>query len=167
MFCLSRLLILSLSLSLLSAPTTAAGEPVITQLTNIDRRFMQGQRDRIDSLARTHFGQQINGDKANDLSILQKLLDRQLVRADQTLELQAMGVVLGDLLAAELGMRWIIYQDKLGRSRALHMPATEYYLFPVTMISRRVEADAEVNTNAVYDKAYRLTYPHKTRLPFQ
>jgi hypothetical protein len=162
---LSRLLIMSLSLLCFS--TMAAVEPKVSQLTSVDLQFMQDQRDSIDSLARTHFGQQLNGDKANDLYILQKLLDKKLVQASQQLELQAMGVVLGDLLLVELSMKWVVYEDKLGRSRALQMPASDYYLFPVTMISRRVEADAATDVKAVYEKACRITRPHMTKLPFQ
>ncbi len=156
-----------LCLSLLCFSAQAAAEPRVSQLTPVDLEFMQNQRLSIDELARSHFGQQINGDKANDLSIIQKLLDRGVIDAEQTLELQALGLVLGDLLAADLGMVWVIYEDKLGRSRALRMPKTDYYLFPVTMIARRVEADAPVDALAVYDKAYQLTLPHKPALPFQ
>ena len=136
-------------------------------LSQLDRRFMEDQRIRVDDLARFNLGRQLNGDRDHDLAILQDLLDRRLVRAGQTLELQAMGMVLGDLLAEELGMTWVVYQDQLGRSRALHMPATEHYLFPVTMISRRVEVGAPVAMQNIYDKAYQLMLPHKPRLPFQ
>jgi hypothetical protein len=37
-------------------------------------------------------------------------------------------------------MHWIVYRDRAGRSRALQYRNDATYLFPVTMISRRVEA---------------------------
>ncbi len=142
------------------------GQVQVSALSAIDRQWLQIQRARIDELARPRLGQQVNGDKVNDLDLLQKLLDQRLVRADETEILQSMGVVLGDLLAAELGMQWVVYEDQLGRSRALQMPGTDYHLFPITMISRRVEAGARVWVLAVYNKAYNLALPYKPALPF-
>ncbi len=164
-----RLATFSLALSLLSGvqATSAEPPPRISALTNPDREFMSQQRARIDNLARSRLGRQINTGKDNNLDILQVLLDRKLARAEQTLELQAMGVIMGDALADALGMEWIIYQDKLGRSRALQIPGSEHYLFPVTMISRRVEAGAQVSVQAVYNKARSLMQPHIRKLPFQ
>ena len=159
--------LLALILSLGWLPATAQQELQITGLTNLDREFMRTQRSRIDELSRGNLGRQLNGQREHDLAILQGLLDRRLVRAEQTVELQAMGMVLGDLLAEQLGMRWVIYLDKLGRSRALRMPGTDHYLFPVTMISRRAEVGAPVDVQAIYSKAYELMLPHKPKLPFQ
>ncbi|MDG1829607.1 MAG: DUF3806 domain-containing protein, partial [Luminiphilus sp.] len=45
--------------------------------------------------------------------------------------------VLGDLFATELNMNWVVYRDPAGRSRALQYGASEVFLFPITMISRR------------------------------
>ena len=139
----------------------------VSALGSLDHQFMQQQRNRIDELARFDLGRQLQADKSNNLGILQTLLDRGVVTADQTLELQAMGVVLGDLLAAELGMKWVIYEDKYGRSRALQLGRSDNFLFPITMISRRVEAGAQVDVGAVYEKAVKIIEPYRTPLPFR
>ena len=141
--------------------------PRISSLNMMDRDFMAQQRKRIDDLARFHFGRQLRSEKANDLDILQTLLDRRLVRPDQTLELQAMGVVMGDLLAQELDMNWVVYEDKLGRSRTLRFGRSDNFLFPITMISRRAEVGASVDVDAIYDKAVALIQPYRTPLPFR
>ena len=44
----------------------------------------------------------LNGSKDRDLALLQRLLDENIVSGNQTSELQAMGIVMGDLLASEL-----------------------------------------------------------------
>ena len=159
--------LISLWLSLAGSGAALAQEPSVSALTQLDRQYMQQQRDNLDQVSRRNLGRQISGSKQNDIEVLQLLLDRRAVRSEQTAELQAMGMVLGDLLAQELRMDWVIYADKLGRSRALRMPGTDEYLFPVTMISRRVEAGARVDVAAVYDKAYRLMKPYARPLPFQ
>ena len=141
--------------------------PKISALGTLDRQFLQQQRNRVDELARFDLGRQLQTDKNNNLGILQTLLERRVVTADQTLELQAMGVVLGDLLAAELVMKWVIFEDRYGRSRALQLGSSDNFLFPITMISRRVEAGASVDVTAVYEKARKIIQPYRTPLPFR
>jgi hypothetical protein len=159
--------IIALGLALWCNTVSAQLEPVITTLTPADLQFMQDQRERIDNLARSGLGRQLNRSRENDLGILQTLLDRNLVDKSQKVGLQAMGVVLGDLLAQDASAKWVIYKDPQGRSRALQMGNSDNYLFPVTMISRRVEAGAKVDVNAIFEKADRLMQPHRQPLPFQ
>jgi hypothetical protein len=141
--------------------------PLVESLAIVDRTYMQEQRQRIDELARVNLGRQLHREKAHDLGILQALLDRRLIQPEQTLELQAMGLVMGDILALELELTWVVYEDKYGRSRALRLADTDNFLFPMTMISRRVEAGATVSVQAVYDKAYKMIAPYRKPLPFQ
>ena len=128
---------------------------------------MDSQRASLDDLARRHLGRQFRSSKSNDLELLQLLLDRKLILPGQTRELQAMGVIMGDLLAQDLDMHWVIYEDKVGRSRALRYRETENYLFPMTMISRRREADNQTPVVDIYQKAYGLIDPIRDPLPFQ
>ena len=78
-----------------------------------------------------------------------------------------MGIVLGDLLAADLDLHWVIYRDNVGRSRALRYRQSDEYLFPATMISRRREADNRKTVADIYQKAYDIMAARKPALPFQ
>ena len=148
-------------------PAAAQQPPKISELSYVDHQYMASQRATLDELARTGLGRQFNGDKNSDLAILQALLDRRLVRADQKRELQAMGVIMGELLADELDMDWVIYEDNIGRSRALRYRESDNYLFPMTMISRRREADNLSPVTNIYQRALDLIVPHLPKLPFQ
>ena len=152
---------------LAAAGIAAQGTVRISELSNMDRQFMTQQRDSLEDLAATGLGRHFNGDRDNDLQILQLLLDKRLVRPDQTRELQAMGVIMGDLLAAGLDMHWVIYEDAHGRSRALRYKETDEYLFPITMISRRQEADNHTPVADIYQKAHDIIAPLKPALPFR
>ncbi|QIB66674.1 DUF3806 domain-containing protein [Kineobactrum salinum] len=154
-------------LSLLAAPASAQVNVEIGELSYLDRQYMSQQRSNLEDITRRHFGTGFNGEKAHDLELLQRILDRGLVRSTQTAELQAMGMVLGDLLADELDMHWVVYEDRQGRSRALRYRDTDNYLFPVTMISRRREAGNETSVEDIYQKAYDEIAPVRERLPFQ
>ena len=78
-----------------------------------------------------------------------------------------MGVIMGDLMAEELKLHWVIYQDSIGRSRALRYEDTENYLFPMTMISRRREAGNLSTVTDIYQRAVDLIQPRLPSLPFQ
>lgn len=142
----------TLFLALFLSPAAFAQEWRTEAISQIDQQFMARQRSAIDDLARMNLSKQLNGSK-DDLAILQQLLDKHLVRSDDSETLQAMGVVMGDVLKREHNLEWTIYFDRLGRSRALAIPRTAEFLFPITMISRRVEVGGEVDVQALFDRA--------------
>jgi len=157
-------------LAMLVAPASVLGqtkEPVIGELSYLDRHYMTQQRAAVMELTTGNLGRRINGDTDNDLELLQSLLDRDIVTPDMTRELQAMGIVLGDLLAKDLGMDWVVYEDPLGRSRALRYRDTDNYLFPATMIARRQEGGATTSIADIYRKAYLSIDTQREPLPFQ
>ncbi|TXS92116.1 DUF3806 domain-containing protein [Parahaliea maris] len=169
-----RLLLPALLLCLLGtlAPVTATRAlaqepPQIDDLSFLDRQFMTRQRSELEDLARRQYGQGFTGDTSQDLQLLQRLLDDTVVRSDDTARLQAMGLVMGDLLATDLDMHWVVYEDNLGRSRALRYRDSDNYLFPMTMISRRREAGNTLPVKDIYQKAYDIIDPLRTPLPFQ
>jgi hypothetical protein len=137
------------------------------ELSSLDLEFMAQQRQSLQDLAASNLGRQFNGNRDRDLELLQALLDKQLVRQDQTRELQAMGVIMGDLLAQELDMHWVIYEDRKGRSRALRYRETDNFLFPVTMIARRREVGNQTPVVDIYHKAHSLISENIPPLPFQ
>ena len=131
-------------------------EFLIESLTAIDRQFMADQRMRVEQLA-NRLGRGLTGVADRDLDTLQRILDERLVPAEDTLTLQAMGVVFGDLLGDRLDMDWVVYRDNKGRSRALRSRQMDVYLFPVTMISRRQEGGSERRLKPLFDDTVRDT----------
>jgi hypothetical protein len=78
-----------------------------------------------------------------------------------------MGVIMGDLLAAEFDLHWVIYEDRKGRSRALRYRESDNVIFPITMISRRREVGNQTSVADIYQKASDIIATHKPTLPFQ
>lgn len=144
--------LLCLILVLLVAPLSQA-QPLRTDaLSPLDKQHMDTAVGELESLARVKLGRSFSGDQQRDLELIQALLDRHLVDKDDIELLQAMGIVMGRLLQQEHNLEWVVYVDKVGRSRALEVPMKEEYLFPVTQISSRVQAGAEVDVQSVYSK---------------
>ena len=165
---LARIALPVLLAGLLACAATLAQEPPrIEELSFLDRQFMTQQRQNLEDLARRHFGQGFSGEREQDLTLLQRLLDDGVVGPQDTAQLQAMGLVMGDLLAEELDMHWVIYEDNLGRSRALRYRDSDNYLFPMTMVSRRREAGNTQPVAAIYQKAYDIIDPLREELPFR
>jgi hypothetical protein len=164
-----KALLCSLLLASIAVVPGALGQDNVRigELSYLDLQYMAQQRETLSELVERNLGRQFNGSRDNDLELLQLLLDRRLVRPDQTRELQAMGVIMGDLLAADLDMHWVVYEDSLGRSRALRYRETDNYLFPMTMISRRREADNRTPVKEIYQKAYDIIAPLRPDMPFQ
>jgi len=80
-----RLALASLALLCLAVPTQAqigAEEVQIRPLTDLDQQYMEEQRELIDTLARRHLGSACC-DRAEDLPLLQRLLDEDWVQPDQ------------------------------------------------------------------------------------
>jgi hypothetical protein len=125
----------------------------IGPLAHSDERLLNQQRSVVDELARRHVGSPLTGGTMDDLRILQELLDQRVLQPDQTYELQALGVVLGDVMVARLGFSWAVVEDELGRSRALRLGESDDLVYPVTMISKRVEADIRFTVEEFYAKA--------------
>jgi len=161
--CLRRLLALFILPALsLCASWSVAQSPnfdvLIEPLTAVDRQFMADQRMRVEQLA-NRLGRGLTGVVDRDLDTLQRILDERMVPAEDTLTLQAMGVVFGDLLGERLDMDWVVYRDNKGRSRALKYRQIDVYLFPVTMISRRQEGGSERRLKPLFDDTVRDTRP--------
>ncbi len=150
-----------------SMAVSAQGKVVITALSPVDHQYMEQQRSLLDDLARIKLGGRFTGSKDHDLNLLQRMLDDEVVTSNQVRELQAMGVIMGELLARELSMHWVIYDDKLGRSRALRYRDSDNYLFPMTMISRLRTAGNLKSVADIYRSAYDTLKPLTRQLPFQ
>lgn len=133
--------------------STLAKEPIIRSIGEVDRQFMSKQISNIDDLSRRYLGRQIHGTKHNDLEVMQLLLDRRIVKAKDRMQLQAMGVILGNLISQAEKIEWVVYIDEYGRSKALEVPNKDEVIFPITMISRRAEVGIDVDVEAIYELA--------------
>lgn len=121
------------------------------RISPTDRLYIKNQVASISDLAGRHFGRQINGQKINDIAVMQRLLNDNIVRASDVKKLQAIGIILGVLLKAEYSLEWIIYTDSYGRSRSLKLPGFDRdFIFPATQVSRKAEVGLTVNIAKIY-----------------
>jgi hypothetical protein len=89
---------------------------------------------------------------AGKLGLLRAILDARLFGPTHTYELQCMGVVLGDVFVQVCGWEWSIVQDELGRDPCIRVPTSTIVLYPLTMISKRIEHGERVDVFALFDE---------------
>ncbi len=135
-------------------------EQKITALTIDDQGRLARQILRVEQLAAQHLNRRLpKGD--GDLDVLQALLDAKAIAATETYELQCLGIVLGTRLIDHIpGLDWVIVEDEYGRDPALRYRDAQLLLFPLTMISKRVE-DGEI---VLVRRLVELTREHVERL---
>jgi len=88
---------------------------------------------------------------AGKLGTLRALLDAKVFAADQTYELQSMGIVFGDVFVQDLGFHWVMVEDEYGRDPAVKYADSSVIAFPLTMISKRLERGEEVDVFDLYN----------------
>ena len=144
----------------LTAPSAMSSEfeVQIQSLTAIDRQYMEEQRKTVEELS-NRLGRRVSGIAKRDLDTLQEIIDRRWVDAEDVQTQQALGIVFGDLLAEELDFDWVIYRDKKGRSRALRYREEDIYVFPITLISRRLSAGAALSVASLFEEQLQKQRP--------
>lgn len=143
-----------------------ADEAEISDFSWMDRNHMAQQVQKVDDLARQRVGSQIREDKS-DLETLQRIVDRDLVPQDDRLLMQAMGAVLGNVMAKEVDeLEWKVYEDEEGRSRALCVEGTDECLFPITMLSRRMTVGLKPDVKKIYQDAMEMVEPLLPEQPY-
>lgn len=84
------------------------------------------------------------------LRLLDTIVRMRWIEPGETNKLQCLGVTLGDAFVQGAGLRWVMVEDEHGRDPALEYPGTSILLFPLTMISKRIEGGATVDVQAMY-----------------
>lgn len=142
-------------------------EAVITNLGWMDQNRMEQEITKINELTQTKTGTPLRRD-LTDLDTLQRVINSELVAIDDHETQQALGVVLGNVMLADFPttFEWKVYEDDVGRSRALCVKQTSACLFPVTMLSRRMEVGTKPDVKKVYNEAILLMQKHLPKLPY-
>jgi hypothetical protein len=130
-----------------------SGEQKITAITAADAQRLTDERAVIEAFLSNEDSKRKYRTAAGKLGTIRAILEAGKFKPEQTYELQCLGVVLGDAFVQELGMEWVIVADEFGRNASVRMPGTTIILFPLTMISKRVERGEKVDVFDVFNRA--------------
>ena len=160
-------LVLFSSAALANSFADSEADPIqINDFGWADHNYLEKQIASIDEIARKQLGTEVRNN-LGDLELLQRIVDNNLISRNDTLALQALGAVLGSVMSANIpALQWRIYEDALGRSRALCVQDTRECLFPMTMLSRRMEKGLKPDVDKVYEDAIELVSAFLPHYPY-
>jgi hypothetical protein len=146
---------------LLGGSVSMAGDAQqVSSPTPKDAERLEQQRKAIEKYLGDERSKQNYRTAAGKLGLLRALVEQRVFKPNQTYELQSMGIVLGDAFVQEFGMEWVMVSDAYGRDPAVRVPKTSIIVFPLTMISKRVEKGEQVDVfdlfNGVADHVEKL-----------
>lgn len=96
-------------------------------------------------------GEDIDGSR-NDLALIQRVLDTGVVEREATYTLQALGLAFGRTFLNEFpDYDWWMVEDEHGRDPAIRYKETSLLVFPMTMISKRVEDGEHFDLNELFE----------------
>ena len=124
-----------------------APDPRFAELSREDRARLEQHRAVVLAAAKQRHGTMALTRTKSDLPVLQDLIDEKVFNKSQSYELQSLGVALGDVLASELPLRWVMVTDEYGTDPTLRFKDTTLQINALTMISKRVERDEAVNVS--------------------
>ena len=87
-----------------------------------------------------------------DLELIQRVLDQGLVEPEATYTLQAFGLAFGRVFLNEFpDYDWWMVEDEHGRDPAIRYKETSLLVFPMTMISKRIEDGEPFDVSELFD----------------
>lgn len=129
----------------------SSSDSEIRELNWMNHTYLDKQRRLIDGEIRKAVGRQLNQGR-NDIRLIQRAIDKGAFQSADKQTLQALGVALGDVFAAEhKKLNWRVYEDELGASHAICLEDTSECLFPMTMLSRRMEAGLTPDVSRIFN----------------
>jgi Domain of unknown function (DUF3806) len=140
-----------LAMALLLCMSAHAAEQRISELNPADAEALGKQRAVVEHYLGDDRSRQNYRTPAGKLGLIRALLEAKKFGLKQTYELQCLGVVLGDVFVQDMDFHWVIVEDSYGRDPALQYKATSIMLFPLIMISKRVERGESVDVFALYN----------------
>lgn len=84
------------------------------------------------------------------LRLLDHIIRAGWIEPTETWKLQSLGITLGDVFVQDMGLVWVAVEDEYGRDPALSLPGTSVLLFPLTLISKRIERGEDVDVRELY-----------------
>jgi hypothetical protein len=120
------------------------GDQSIRELSREEIDWLAAQRGKAEALL-DDSARAVYRNTPGKLGFIRAILEAKAFRPDQTFELQGLGLILGDALAARLGMEWKMMEDKDGTTPCLVLNGTSIILYPQTMISKRIERGESID----------------------
>jgi hypothetical protein len=128
----------------------ASDEFTFRELSDDDQQYFVSLREFIANIVQARYGAAGLTSTQADLAPLQRLLDDRVFSPSQVDEFEALGLVFGDVLAHDLGMRWVVVSGPYGTYPVLRYQNTGIQISALSMIAKRVQDGTEVQLSYLF-----------------
>ncbi|MEM8981084.1 MAG: DUF3806 domain-containing protein [Pseudomonadota bacterium] len=128
----------------------------IDSLTEQDQSRLEEQRAVVYGYVQG-VDEEVKNSVQGKLSILNSILKSNVIDPSETYVLQSLGIVFGDAFAQQLECDWVMVNDEYGRDPALGFEGSTVLIYPLTMISKRVEDGEDFDVIELFSGVARLT----------
>jgi Domain of unknown function (DUF3806) len=122
----------------------------VRQTTQADRDQIFDQSAAALTMLRFRYGDVKLRQNEDDLRLLQQLHDDGGLQDGKDVELEAVGIAFGEILAARAPFQWITVEWQGERLRALQYRESGVFVYPGSMIAKRVNRAETVNFRSLY-----------------
>jgi len=127
-----------------------SGELCIETPTAADMEELARRLVHAGALVAQCAGSRLDG-SLKDLERIQAVLDSNTVEPEATYSIESLGVAFGVVFVNHNpGFDWCIVEDDWGRTSAIRYNATPALIFPVDMITKRLEAQEMFDVSKLY-----------------
>jgi hypothetical protein len=127
-----------------------AAPDVVEQPSDEDREWLRKAEAHILALFERRLGEANFFHDRADLALAQRAMDAKVITSADELEMQCVGVVLGNVFDALTEMKWAMVTNSYGRLLALHAPRIGFTLYPMQMIIKRVRSGQKFDVPSLY-----------------
>jgi hypothetical protein len=125
-------------------------EESIQPATDADRARIARHEAVVLEMLQARYGRVQLCQAESDLELLQRLSDDGVIDSSQDAELESVGIVFGQVLAAGTPLQWITIERSGERRLALRYPNTTVIVFPGSMIAKRLNRGERLEFRSLY-----------------
>ncbi len=85
------------------------------------------------------------------IKFLQLIIDSRKIKRNETVKLRCLGTYFGQTIVEATGWPWKVVEDEYGIDLAIQAPGSDALIYPISMISQRIEADERFDVMKLFD----------------
>ncbi len=89
------------------------------------------------------------------IRLLQLIMDSKALPKKEAFKLRCLGTYLGQAITEKTGWPWKVVEDEHGIDLAIQIPWPNGWIFPLNLISRKVENNEPVDVKELFDSLVR------------
>ena len=122
----------------------------VHRLTEKDLYTLDAKREVVRSYIDLETSEAIFSTPEGKMQAIDSILGAGIIAKEDTARLECLGTILGDVFVDDLGFHWVVVDDEIGRDFAIMYKETGVVVYPLTLISKRIQKGDTVDVYSLY-----------------